>query len=124
VNTNVGVGIAQKVATLGKIPIYMPTAAGISWNGDNTGWQWNGGVLAAIHIKNQYYLLPHVRFLKSSVSAAPGISRSSASISAGDNNRILQVRWATYEYGDERRSRRIARARGAAGMPPFVVFRE
>jgi hypothetical protein len=72
VNTNVGVGVAQRVATLGKVPIYMPTAAGISWNGSNTGWQWNGGVLASIHIKNQYYLMPTVRFLKSSVSNGSG----------------------------------------------------
>jgi hypothetical protein len=72
VNTNIGIGVAQKVATLGRVPIYMPTAAGISWNGMNTGWQWNGGVLASIHIKNQYYLMPTVRFLKSSVSNGSG----------------------------------------------------
>jgi len=72
VSTNIGVGIAQKVATLGKVPIYMPTAAGISWNGGNTGWQWNGGVLASIHVKNGYYIMPTVRFLKSSVSNGSG----------------------------------------------------
>jgi hypothetical protein len=72
VSTNVGAGIAQKVFTLGKVPVYMPTAAGISFNGANTGWQWNGGVLASIHIKNQYYLMPTVRFLKSSVSNGTG----------------------------------------------------
>lgn len=72
VNTNIGVGVGQKVATFGKIPVYMPTAAGISFNGSNTGWQWNGGVLVAIHIKDQYYLLPTVRFLKSSVSNGSG----------------------------------------------------
>jgi hypothetical protein len=72
VNTNIGVGVAQKVATLGSVPVYMPTAAGISWNGSNTGWQWNGGVLASIHLKDQYYLMPSVRFLKSSVSGGTG----------------------------------------------------
>jgi hypothetical protein len=72
VSTNVGIGIAQKVATLGKVPIFMPTAAGISFNGSNTGWQWNGGVLASIHIKGQYYVMPTVRFLKSSVSNGTG----------------------------------------------------
>lgn len=72
ITTNIGAGIAQKVVTLGKVPIFMPTAAGISFNGSNTGWQWNGGVLAAIHIKNQYYLMPTVRFLKSSVSNGTG----------------------------------------------------
>lgn len=72
VSTNIGAGIAEKIATVGKIPIFMPTAAGISFNGSNTGWQWNGGVLASIHIKNQYYLMPTVRFLKSSVSNGSG----------------------------------------------------
>ncbi|MDE2099240.1 MAG: hypothetical protein KGL39_18445 [Patescibacteria group bacterium] len=72
VSTNLGAGVAQKVFTLGKVPFYMPTAAGISFNGSNTGWQWNGGMLASIHIKNQYYLMPTVRFLKSSVSNGTG----------------------------------------------------
>lgn len=72
VSTNIGAGLAQKVFTLGKVPIYMPTAAGISFNGTNTGWQWNGGVLASIHIKGQYYIMPTARFLKSSVSNGSG----------------------------------------------------
>jgi hypothetical protein len=71
VSTNVGAGIAQQVATLGKIPIYMPTAVGISWNGANTGWQWNGGALISIPVKG-FYLMPSVRFLKSSVSNNSG----------------------------------------------------
>lgn len=72
VTTNIGVGVAQKVATFGKIPVYMPAAAGISWKGTNTGWQWNGGVIAAIHLKSNYYIMPSVRFLKSSVSDGSG----------------------------------------------------
>ena len=72
VTTNIGGGIAQKVFTLGNVPIYMPTAAGISWSGTNTGWQWSGGGLAAIHVKGSYYLMPSVRFLKSSVSGGTG----------------------------------------------------
>ena len=72
VTTNVGGGVAQKVYTIGGIPIYMPTAAGISWSGTNTGWQWSGGGLAAIHVKGSYYLMPSVRFLKSSVSGGTG----------------------------------------------------
>jgi hypothetical protein len=67
VTTNVGIGLAQQVATLGKIPIYMPTSAGISWSGPNTGWSWTGGVLTPIKYKS-VYLIPAVRFLKSSVS--------------------------------------------------------
>lgn len=72
VNTNFGVGVAQKVLTIGKVPIFMPTAAGISFNGQNTGFQWNGGALAAFHIKGNYYAMPSVRFLKSSVSYGTG----------------------------------------------------
>src|SRR5260370_25439750 len=72
VSTNIGAGIGQKVTTIGKIGIYMPTAAGISFNGANTGWQWNGGVLASIHVKGSYYLMPSARFLKSSVSNGSG----------------------------------------------------
>lgn len=72
VSTNVGVGIAQKLFTIEKVPVYAPTAAGISWSGGNTGWQWNGGIIASIHIRSDYYILPSVRFLKSSVSGGTG----------------------------------------------------
>jgi hypothetical protein len=72
VSTNVGAGIAQKVATIGKVPIYSPLTAGFSWTGKNLGWQWSGGALVSIHIKHQWYLLPNVRFLKSSVSGGTG----------------------------------------------------
>lgn len=73
VTTNVGAGIAQRVFTLGgKYPVFVPTAAGISWSGNNTGWQWNGGGLVSIHLKGQYYLMPSIRFLKSSVSNGTG----------------------------------------------------
>lgn len=72
VTSNVGVGIAQKAFTLGKVPIYVPTDAGISWSGSNTGWQWSTGALASIHIKSQYYILPTVRVVKSSVSNGTG----------------------------------------------------
>ena len=72
VSSNIGVGIAQKVATVGKIDIYMPTAAGIQWSGANTGWQWSGGGIAAIRIKGDYFVMPSVRFLKGSVSGGTG----------------------------------------------------
>lgn len=72
VTTNVGAGIAQKAFTLGKVPIYVPTAAGISWSGSNTGWQWSTGGLASIHIKGDYYIMPSVRLEKSSVSNGAG----------------------------------------------------
>lgn len=72
VTTNIGAGIAQKVVTIGAVPFYVPTAAGISFTGANTGWQWNGGVIASIRVKGNYYILPSVRFLKSSVSNGTG----------------------------------------------------
>lgn len=72
VTSNVGVGVAQQVATIGKIPIFVPTAVGISWTGSNTGWQWSGGAAVAIPLKNSMYIVPMVRFLKSSVSGGSG----------------------------------------------------
>lgn len=72
VTTNIGVGIAQKVTTWAGVPIYVPAATGISWSGSNTGWQWNTGGLAAIHVKGQYYVMPSLRVLKSSVSNGSG----------------------------------------------------
>jgi hypothetical protein len=72
VTSNIGAGVAQRVFTVGTLPVYMPTAAGISWSGTNTGWQWSGGALVGIKVKGNYYLMPSVRFLKSSVSGGTG----------------------------------------------------
>ena len=72
VNTNVGVGVAQKIFTFKNVDFYAPTAAGISFNGSNTGWEWNGGILASIHVKGNVYIAPTFRFLKSSVSDGTG----------------------------------------------------
>jgi hypothetical protein len=72
VTTNIGAGVAQKLGTYGKVSFYVPTSAGISWNGSNTGWQWNSGAIATIPIKNNWYIAPTVRFLKSSVSNGSG----------------------------------------------------
>lgn len=72
VTTNFGIGVAQKVATIAGADIFVPTAAGISFSGQNTGWQWNAGALASFHLKGNYYVMPSVRFLKSSVSNGAG----------------------------------------------------
>jgi hypothetical protein len=72
VTTNIGAGIAQKVFSIGNVPLFMPTGAGVSFNGSNAGWEWNGGVLAAIHVKGKYFIMPTARFLKSSVSNGTG----------------------------------------------------
>ena len=72
VSTNLGVGIAQKVATVANIPIYIPTAAGISFTGSNTGWAWSTGGMAVINLKNNYKIMPNIRLVKSSVSNGSG----------------------------------------------------
>jgi hypothetical protein len=72
VNTNVGIGVAQQIAVIHNVPIYVPTSAGVSFSGTNTGWEWNSGFIASIHLKGSSYLLPSVRFLKSSVTNGTG----------------------------------------------------
>ncbi|MCU1338857.1 MAG: hypothetical protein JWO19_4438 [Bryobacterales bacterium] len=72
VTTNFGVGVAQKMFTVGSIPIFVPTSAGISYNGSNTGWAWSTGALASIKLKNNWRVLPNVRIVKSSVSNGAG----------------------------------------------------
>lgn len=72
VTTNFGAGIAQRVATLGKVPIFVPTSAGVSFNGTNTGWAWSTGALASIRVKNNWRIFPNVRVVKSSVSNGTG----------------------------------------------------
>jgi len=72
VTTNMSAGIAQKVFAIGKVPIFVPTAAGVSFTGQNTGWAWSTGGMASIRIKNNWRVLPNVRVLKSSVSGGAG----------------------------------------------------
>lgn len=72
VTTNFSGGVAQKVFSVGKIPIFVPTAAGVSYNGTNTGWAWSTGGMASIKLKGNWKLLPAVRIAKSSVSNGTG----------------------------------------------------
>lgn len=72
VTSNFGVGIAQKIVTIGKVPIFVPTTAGVSFTGSNTGWAWSTGGMASIRIKNNWRIFPNVRILKSSVSGGSG----------------------------------------------------
>jgi hypothetical protein len=72
VTSSFGAGIAQKVFTVGNVPIFVPTSAGISYNGSNTGWAWSTGALAAVKIKNNWRIFPNVRIVKSSVSGGTG----------------------------------------------------
>jgi hypothetical protein len=75
VNTNIGTGIAQRVGSLGKVDFYVPTSAGISYTDQHVGWSLTGGAAAAIPLgfkSGNWYLLPAVRFQKSSVSNGAG----------------------------------------------------
>lgn len=72
VTSSFGGGIAQRVFSIGKVPVFVPTSAGISYNGSNTGWAWSTGALASIRVKNNWRILPTVRIVKSSVSGGSG----------------------------------------------------
>jgi len=74
VTTNISAGVAQKVFSLGKVPIFVPTSAGVSFNGTNTGWAWSTGALASIKLgaKSNWRIFPTVRIAKSSVSNGTG----------------------------------------------------
>lgn len=72
VTTQTATGIAQRVYTMGRVSLYIPAAAGISYSGTNTGWSWTTGGLAAIPVRGSWYVLPSVRVVKSSVSDGTG----------------------------------------------------
>lgn len=67
VTTSVGAGVAQKVATIGSVPIFIPAATGITFTGTNTSWTWNTGAIAVVQIKPSIYALPMVRIAKITV---------------------------------------------------------
>lgn len=72
VTTNVGAGIAQKLFSIGSVPVYVPTSAGVSFSGTNTGFQWSSGAMASIHVKGSWYAFPNLRFVHSNVSNGSG----------------------------------------------------
>lgn len=66
VTSNIGAGIAQKAFSIGKFPVFVPTAVGISWSGQDTSYQWSTGAGVPIEIKGtNWYLMPNVRLFKS-----------------------------------------------------------
>jgi hypothetical protein len=69
--TQFGAGIAQKIFAVGRVTLFVPTSAGVSVNGSNTGWAWTGGGLASITTKRGN-IMPNVRVVKSSVAAGQG----------------------------------------------------
>lgn len=72
VTTNFSAGIAQKVFTIGSVPVFVPTAAGVSFNGTNTGWAWSTGAMVSVKLKGNWRVFPNVRVAKSSVSNGTG----------------------------------------------------
>lgn len=73
ISTQVGTGILQRVGTIGRVDVYIPVAAGISWSGTNSRWSWTGGAMAAFKIpKLDIYAYPNVRW--SLIDVAPGVS--------------------------------------------------
>lgn len=72
VTTNISTGIAQKLFTIGKISMYAPVTAGLSWQGSNVGWAWSGGGIVPVKVKGSWYLVSSLRFAKSSVSNGTG----------------------------------------------------
>lgn len=72
VTSNFAAGVAQKVFTIGSVPIFVPTAAGVSFTGSNTGWAWSTGGAASIKLKGNWRIFPNVRIVKSSVSNGAG----------------------------------------------------
>lgn len=72
VTSSFSAGLSQKIATIGKVPIFIPTAAGVSYSGSNVGWAWSTGALASFKVKNNWRIFPNVRIVKSSVSNGAG----------------------------------------------------
>src|ERR1035441_9316578 len=70
--TQTSVGVAQKVFTLGSVPVFVPTSAGISWTGTNTGWSWSTGAMALIPLKagSGWTIMPSARVVKASISGS------------------------------------------------------
>lgn len=74
VTTNVSAGVAQKAFSIGKIPIYVPATAGLSFSGSNSGWAYSTGALASIKLgKSNFRLFPSIRVLRSNVSNGSGL---------------------------------------------------
>lgn len=68
IGTSISMGVAQQIGTILGVKLFVPTAAGISYTGSNTGWEWTTGVLGSVPLgKSRWRLLPNVRFLKASV---------------------------------------------------------
>ncbi len=72
VSTNVALGMARKLFTVGNYTVYSPLAAGFSLTSTNAGWNWSTGGCADVPLKNGFGLMPCVRVLKSNVGNGSG----------------------------------------------------
>ena len=70
--TNLGVGLGQKLVAVGSWTIYATAAAGPSWSGANTGWNWTGGAIATHAIKGKWWAGVNARTIRSSVNQNSG----------------------------------------------------
>lgn len=74
--TNIGAGVAQQVTTIAGFPLFYLATTGLTINGPNTGWNYDGGIATTFNpFKKKCpscFLMPHARFLKASVSNGSG----------------------------------------------------
>lgn len=66
VTTQTSTGILQRVIRIRNLDVYVPAAAGPSWNGANVGWAWTTGGVIAIPVRG-WYIYPNARVIKSSI---------------------------------------------------------
>ena len=72
ISTNIGVGVTQKLFTVKSIPVFVPSSVDVSVTGSNTGWAWTTGGAVVVHVKGDWYVLPNIRLVKSSVTNGTG----------------------------------------------------
>jgi hypothetical protein len=70
--SNLGVGVGQKILTVGSWRLYGTAAAGPSWSGPNTGWNWSGGGMATHDVRGKWWVGLTVRTIRSSVNQNSG----------------------------------------------------
>lgn len=73
IETNISVGVAEKVFEFRHLPIFVPAELGLSYQGSHEGWDWSTGVLLSVKAGKHLYVFPTVRLEKSSVSEGTGV---------------------------------------------------
>jgi hypothetical protein len=70
VTTNIGVGVAQKIATIANVPVYSPASLSVSYNSTAVGYAYSGGIGAMFRPQagKNWFLMPTLRFSKSNIS--------------------------------------------------------